>query len=75
MEFLIFMTLFYGSICFIVWVSSKDSENHREKVLDAYKETVKAYKEPKPLWSYTTTKRMRKVRRNKPKNEQAESKE
>lgn len=65
MEFLIFMALFFGSICFIAWVCSKDSENHREKVLDVYKEALKVYTEPKPLWSYTTTKRRRKVRRNK----------
>ena len=71
-DFVVFMGLWFGCICFIVWVSSKNDENHREKVLDVFKETAKIYREPKPLWKQTTqtTRRVRKIRRK-----QAEGKE
>ena len=75
----IVLIAFYIFLGFVCWCAFKSgaAPSERTEVLKELIKSIPKYEEPKPLWSFTTTttKRPRKVRRNKPKNEQAEDKE
>lgn len=65
---------FFIAVCFICWCGCKSTESpdNRTEVLKEIIKSLSNRSEPISMWSCTTTKRMRKVRRNKLKNKQAE---